>query len=154
MAALLLWLPMILRGVSVISGLIGLFQGVQVQSGQYSASPTNLGMIATWLGTSATSLIWSFFAQPTTWTSLKKALDVIFKWVHSKLNIDPSNSTDIDERAIAWLEDEIINLLQSLVSRWLDGESKEKALAAIDEIRQSRASARSASALRSAKPKE
>lgn len=154
MATLFLWLPLVLRVASVFTGLMGLFQSAQVQSGQYSASPFNLGLIATWFSTSGITLISSFFAQPTTWTTLKKSLDVVFKWVHGKLNLDPSNSTDIDERAIAWLEDEIINLLQSLVSRWLDGEPKEKALEAIDQIRQSRASARSATATRSAKTKE
>jgi hypothetical protein len=153
MAILLLWLPLILRGASVITGLLGLFQAAQVQSGQYSASPINLGLIATWFSTSGIAFISSFFAQPTTWATLKKSLDVVFKWVHSKLNLDPSNATDIDERAISWLEDEIINLLQSLVSRWLDGDSKDRALAAIDQIRQSRAVARSAVATRSAKSK-
>lgn len=153
MAFLLLWLPMILRGASIITGLVGLFQTVQVQSGQYSASPINLGMIATWFSTSGIALLSSFFAGPTTWTTLKKSLDVVFKWVHGKLNIDPSNATDIDERAVAWLEDESINLLQLLVSRWLDGESKDKALEAIDQLRQSRAAARSATAIRSAKAK-
>ena len=152
MAILLLWLPMILRGLSVLTGLMGLFQTVQVQSGSYSASPINLGLIATWFSTSGIAFITSFFAKPTTWATLKSSLDVVFKWVHNKLNVDPSNATDIDERAIAWLEDEIINLLQSLVSRWLEGDSKDKALAAIDTIRQSRATARSAVA-RSAKAK-
>ena len=153
MAILLLWMPLILRGASIITGLVGLFQTVQVQSGQYSASPAVFGMIATWFSTSGIAFISSFFAQPTTWTTLKKSLDVVFKWLHKKLDIDPKNETDVDERTIAWLEEEGINLLQTLVSRWVPGEPQDDANAAIDKIRQSRASARSATAVRSAKAK-
>ena len=153
MSFLILWLPLILRILSALTGVVGLVQANQVHTGSYSASPVNIGMITAWLGTSGASLVASFFAQPTTWTSLKKALDVVFTWVHAKIGLDPANATDIDERTISWLEDEIISLLQSLVARWVPGESQDKAIEAIDQIRQSRAAARSAVAIRSAKAK-
>lgn len=143
MSVFLLWLPWIFRGVSILSGIVGLFQGVQIQSGEYSASPINIAAVLTWLSASGGSMLASFFASPATWSTLKKALDKVFSWVQARLNVDPGNVTDADERVISWLEDEILNLLQTLVSRW-SPESGAEALAAIEKIRHSRVAAKSA----------
>lgn len=144
--AFLIWLPWILRGISAISGLIGLFQGVQVQSGNYSASPINIAAITAWLGTSGLSLIASFFSQPTNWNTLKAALDKVFKWVQSQTNLDP--------RIVTWLQEELLSLLELLISKWASPEDSEKALAAIDTIRQCQATSRSAAVRSAIKTKE
>ena len=87
MVWLLLVLPWVLRGVGVISALVGLFQGQQVLSGGYGASPWNLGSIAVWLSTAVGTWVASFLAQPTTWATLKAALDKVFQWVKTRAKV-------------------------------------------------------------------
>lgn len=126
MALLLMWLPWVFRGVGIVSALIGLLQGQQVASGQYGASPGNLGAIGAWLLASVGSWVAAYVSKPTNFDTLKAALDHVFKYVHSKAKIDPNNATDLDERAMAFLEDYTLNLLMALVSRW-NPESQAKA---------------------------
>ena len=134
MALLLLWLPWIFRGVGVISALAGLLQGQQVASGQYGASPGNLGAIVAWLLASAGSWIAAYVTKPMNFETLKAALDHVFKFVHAKAKIDPNNTTDLDERAMAFLEDYTLKLLTALVSRW-NPESQAKAQALLSDLK-------------------
>lgn len=143
MAALLMLLPWLLRGISLISALTSLFQMSGVHSGQYAASPLNFAWITGTVGTSVVSFLASFFAQPTNWNTLKSSLDRVFKWAQSQTNLDP--------RIVAWLEEELLSLLQTLISKWKSPEDATKALAAIDTIRQCQAVSRSASAGMAAK---
>lgn len=134
MVLLLLWLPWVFRGIGVISALMGLMQGQQVASGQYGATPGNLGAIGAWLVASAGSWIAAYVTKPTNFETLKAALDHVFKYVHVKAKIDPNNVTDIDERAMSFLEDYTLKLLTTLVSRW-NPDSQAKAQALLSDLK-------------------
>lgn len=126
MVAFFAFLPWLLRAIGLLSAFAGLFQGQQVVSGGYAASPWSLGTICFWCVTSASSWVFSFLAQPTSWNTLKAALDKVFQWIKTKANIDPQNQTDADERIMAFLEEYLLQLLAELVKRWTP-EAKAKA---------------------------
>lgn len=133
MVSLLMILPWVFRGIGIVSALVGLLQGQQVASGQYGASPGNLGAIGAWLAASAGSWIAAYLTKPTNFNTLKTALDHVFKYVH-KAKIDPNNTTDLDERAMAFLEDYTLKLLTALIARW-SPEAQAKAAALISDIK-------------------
>lgn len=78
-AILLAWLPWLLRGLSIIPALVGLFQTSEVASGEYAASPRSLGTIAAWLLTSAGTFWSSFKVSPAGREALLKAIDLVVK---------------------------------------------------------------------------
>lgn len=121
----LLWLPWLFRGISVLSAIAGLFQGQQVLSGGYSASPWNLGMVFGSFAASAGSWVLSWLTKPTSWETIKTWLDKAFKYVHDKSNIDPENMTDADERGLALLEELLLRLLGEMIKRWAPGPREE-----------------------------
>lgn len=132
MAAFLLWLPWILRGLSLFSGVAGLMQGVRITTDPgFGASPFNLSVIAGWLLTSGGSLLASFLSGPTGWPQIKKALDRVFGWVHEKLKIDPENRTDLDERLMAYIAEQAIILLQKIAEHWTTSPQAKEHLAAL-----------------------
>lgn len=126
---LIMWGPWILRIISAGSTLAGLAQGIQITQPGYLATPSNLSAIAAWIITAVGTGIGSFFAGPTGWNQVKKALDVVFKFINSK--IDPENKTDVDDRILGYLEDQVLTILQKLVARWTTSEEAQKALATL-----------------------
>lgn len=142
MAALLLFLPWAFRAIGIVSAIVGLFQGQQVLSGGYGASPWNLGAIAAWLSASVGSWVASWLTSPTSWAALKTALDRVFEWVKARAKIDPNNQTDADERVIDFLEEYILKLLAELVKRW-SPEAKAKADVLLADLRYCRLVAKS-----------
>ncbi len=132
MTLFLLWLPWILRGISGLSAIIGLFQGTTIATSDgYSATPFNLSLIGGSILTSIGSFIASFLAGPTGWTQIKKALDKVFAWVHDRLKIDPENRTDLDERVMAYIAEQILTLLEKIVSQWKTSEEAKKSISAL-----------------------
>jgi len=132
MAAVLLWLPWVFRGLSLLSGIAGLMQGVKITTDPgYGATPFNLSVVFAWLATSGGSLMMSFLSGPNGWPQIKKALDKVFGWVHDKLKIDPENRTDADERLMAYVTDQAIALLQKIVSQWSNNQIAQEHLAAL-----------------------
>lgn len=124
MLALVAWLPLLFRGIGILSAIAGLFQGQQVLSGGYSASPWNLGAVAAWLSTAAGSWFLSFVTQPVSWETIKIWLDKVFAYVKAKAGVDPQNQTDLDERAMALLEEYLLKLLAVLIARWSTASSE------------------------------
>jgi hypothetical protein len=132
--AFLAFIPIVLRIISALTAITGLFIGSGVSSGEYSASPVNFAQIGAWLLASAGSLIGSFFAGPTSWETVRKYLDKIFIFIHSKLGIDKDGKSDIDERAMSWLADQLIKLLMRIIeTQWPN--TKDEALKNIAALR-------------------
>lgn len=130
MAVFLGFLPIILQIISAISGLFGVVNGLQAASSEgYSATPWNVSLIVGPIITSIGSLVASFFAGPTGWAQIKKAIDVVFGWVSKKL--DPENRTDVDERVLAYIAEQLLTLLEKIVSQWTTSEEAKKSIAAL-----------------------
>jgi hypothetical protein len=132
--AFIAFIPIVLRIISALTAIAGLLSGSGVASGEYAATPSNFAAIGAWLIASAGSLIGSFFAGPTSWETVRKYLDRIFVFIHGKIGIDKDGKSDLDERAMSWLADQLIMLLMKIVEAgW--PVTKEEALKNISALR-------------------
>lgn len=130
MLAFLGFLPIILQIISAISGLVGIANGIQATTSEgYSATPWNVSWIVGPIVTSIGSFIASFLAGPTGWPQIKKAIDIVFGWVSKKL--DPENRTDVDERVLAYIAEQLLTLLEKIVSQWTTSEEAKKSIASL-----------------------
>lgn len=111
------WGPTILKLLAYILAMIGGGQTSGIVSGAYGGTVTNwLWNAMTYGGAVVSYLLANVF--PTSLATIEKWMTAVLTEAKKRLNIDPKNETDVDERFFSVLGEFVLKLLELLLKRW------------------------------------
>ena len=127
----------LLRVISLISGVYGLWNTGGIAAGEYGATPFSLTAISGAFITSAATFVGSFLAKPINWETIRKWLESAISYMLPQLKAVDLNGDGIPDdtsRAVSGIADLAIMLLAHIIAnRW--PATKGEALKALATIR-------------------